>query len=213
MRYITTIIALLLTFGIGMAQKNANAKDVLDATASRLTNEKGVQANFKAEIFNDGVSQGYTMGTMSFMNNKFQMTTPDIISWYDGSTQWSNIKANEEVNVSTPTPEEQENMNPYVFVNLYKNGYKYKMKETELRGEPCYEVTLTAKSKKKNVHTLILNINKKDYSLMCVRMTDRQSGKWTRISIHDFKSGLTFGEDDFKFNAKDFPNAEIIDLR
>ena len=69
------------------------------------------------------------------------MTTPDMITWYNGETQWSYMKANDEVNVSVPTPEEQQSMNPYTFVNLYKEGYHYQLKETTLRGKSCYEIT------------------------------------------------------------------------
>ena len=38
-----------------------------------------------------------------------------MITWYNGETQWSCMKANDEVNV-VPTPEEQQSMNPYTFV-------------------------------------------------------------------------------------------------
>lgn len=211
MKHISTILAFMLTFGTLSAQKDA--KDILDATARRLTEEKGVQASFKAEIFNDGDSQGYTMGTMYFYNNKHCITTTEIMTWFDGVTQWSYLTANEEVNISTPTPEEIENMNPYTFINLYKSGYKLEYKEDNLRGKKCYEVRLTAKSKKKNVSTMIVNIDKADYSPLCIRMYDKKADKWTRIAIYDFKSGLSLSDEDFKFNTKDFPNAEIIDLR
>ena len=118
------------------------------------------------------------------------MTTPDMITWYNGETQWSYMKANDEVNVSVPTPEEQQSMNPYTFVNLYKEGYHYQLKETTLRGKSCYEITLTARNKQKSPHTIILD-----------------------ISIQQLHTGQSFAATDFEFNPKDYPQAEIIDLR
>ena len=111
--------------------------------------KKRVKANFKADNFVDGVLQGSASGTMCLQGEKFHITTPEMVTWYNGETQWSYIKANEEVNVSVPTEEEKQSMNPYSFVGLYKKGYDCQMKETTLRGKPCYEVTLTAQDRSK----------------------------------------------------------------
>ena len=195
------------------AQQTSDARKVLDATANRVTAHGGVKASFKADKFSNGQLQGSAMGTMNIKGEKFQLTTPDMITWYNGETQWSYIKANEEVNISVPTVEEQISMNPYTFVNLYKKGYTYSMKESTLRGKACYEVTLTATDSKKNIHTIIISVDKKDYTPMCVRMQMNDTGQWTRIAVHQFQTGQPFSDTDFEFNPKDFPQAEVIDLR
>ena len=127
-------IALAMT---GHAESGKDARKVLDTTASLITGKGGIRADFKADSFAGGQLQGSTSGTMCLWGEKFQMTTPDMTTWYNGETQWSYVKANEEVNVSVPTPEERQGMNPYTFVNLYKSGYQYEMKETTLRGKAC----------------------------------------------------------------------------
>ena len=203
-------IALAMT---GHAETGKDARKVLDTTASLITGKGGIRADFKADSFAGGQLQGSTSGTMCLWGEKFQMTTPDMTTWYNGETQWSYVKANEEVNVSVPTPEERQGMNPYTFVNLYKSGYHYEMKETTLRGKACYEVTLTAQDKKASLRTVILDIDQKTYVPLCVRMQQGGNGHWTRISIHGFHTGQAFKASDFEFNASDFPQAEVIDLR
>ena len=136
------IMVLCLCFAKGNAQGNADARKVLDATAAQVTGQGGVKARFKADSFTDGNLQGSVSGTMCLQGEKFRMDTPEMVTWYNGETQWSYVKANEEVNVSVPTPEERQAMNPYAFVHLYKEGYGLALKETVLRGKPCYEVTL-----------------------------------------------------------------------
>ena len=131
-RFLWFIVCCLL-ISTGYARQDGNAQEVLDKTAARLSPENGIKANFKADNFANGELQGSTSGTMCIQGEKFQMTTPEIVTWYNGETQWSYVKANEEVNVSTPTPEEKLNMNPYAVIHLYKNGYQYQMKETTLR--------------------------------------------------------------------------------
>jgi outer membrane lipoprotein-sorting protein len=44
-------------------------------------------------------------------------------------------------------------------------------------------------------------------------MQDAKNSKWTRITIHDLESGKIFTDKDFEFNPKDYPEAEVIDLR
>lgn len=213
LKYIIGMAVVLSAFYPLNAQRHTDAREVLDATADLLTKEKGVKATFKAEIFSEGNSQGFTTGTICFENNKFQITTADMTTWFNGETQWTYIKANEEVNVSTPTEEELKNLNPYLFIQLYKEGYKYKMQESELRGKNCYEITLTAKKRNKSVNVFVLNIDKDTYAPMCIRMQDAKNSKWTRIAIHDLETGQLFTDKDFEFNTKDYPEAEVIDLR
>ncbi len=214
MRIYTWLIALWVALPtILNAQTKAEARKVLDTTAAELSEKGGVKANFIADQVVNGEVTGSISGSMCIEKNKFQLTTPDMTVWYDGQTQWSYIKASEEVNISSPTPEEQQTMNPYAFVELYKKGYKYKMKETTLRGKACYEVRLTAESRKQPLETLIINIDKRTYEPMCIRMHRRGNKEWTRIAIHQFQNGQAFSSSDFEFNANDFPQAEVIDLR
>lgn len=199
---------------IGLTQAFAQTpRQILDAAAAVFAQKNGVKANFKADSFVKGELQGSVSGTMCIQGNKFQMTTPGMITWFNGQTQWSYTKENEEVNISTPTEEELQNINPSRFVNLYKSGYNYKMKEVTLRGKACYEITLSAQKKNKGLKTIILNIDKSNNDLMCVRMFPFNSNNCTRISVHQLQRGISFATSDFEFTPKDYPQAEIIDLR
>lgn len=213
MKKILWIIVLCMTVTATKAQKTPDTRKILDKTAALFTGKGGVKAIFKADNFSNGNLQGSISGTMCILGNKFQMSTPEIITWYNGETQWSYIKASEEVNVNVPTPEEQQNLNPYTFIGLYKKGYGYQLKETNLRGKACYEITLTAQNKQKHPYVIIMDIDKNIHVPMCIRIQPQKEDKWTRISIHQFHTGQSFSANDFEFNPKDYPQAEIIDLR
>ena len=100
MKKILWTVALCLSLIPAKAQQTPDARKILDETASLFTSKGGVKATFKADNFTEGNLQGSATGTMCIQGNKFQMTTPDMITWYNGETQWSYMKANEEVNVS-----------------------------------------------------------------------------------------------------------------
>lgn len=209
-KILSTILAAV--FCTLTAAGQTSAKKVLDATADKLTRNGDIQLSFKADQFTSGQQNGSAFGNMQISGNKFKITTPDMITWYNGQTQWSYVLNNEEVNISTPTEEEQQNINPYAFVNIYKKGYNYSMRETTLRGKACYEVTLIAQDKKSSLPTIILDIEKSNRVPLCVRL-QHDAQTWTRITIQSYEDKQSFPANHFEFNRHDFPQAEIIDLR
>lgn len=56
---------------------------------------------------------------------------------------------------------------------------------------------------------MYITINK-NYYPQTIKM--RQSNGWTTIKVSNFKA-KNISDATFRFNSKDFPNAEIIDLR
>lgn len=209
-KILSTILAAV--FCTLTAAGQTSAKKVLDATADKLTRNGDIQLSFKADQFTSGQQNGSAFGNMQISGNKFKITTPDMITWYNGQTQWSYVLNNEEVNISTPTEEDQQNINPYAFVNIYKKGYNYSMRETTLRGKACYEVTLIAQDKKSSLPTIILDIEKSNRVPLCVRL-QHDAQTWTRITIQSYEDKQSFPANHFEFNRHDFPQAEIIDLR
>ena len=118
-KYIFSILIALLTLPV-FAQKQAQAKLMLDKTAAAFEKAGGVQADFTVEAFNKGGSLGKAIGNIKLKGEKFLLKTSETISWFDGETQWSYLTQNDEVNISTPTEEELQGMNPYALLYLYK---------------------------------------------------------------------------------------------
>ena len=132
-------------------------------------------------------------------------STHDAKTWYDGKTQWTYMASSEEVNVTTPTQAQQQMMNPYRFINLYNMGYDLTSK-TVSNG---YEVHLVANNPQRTITEMYITINNQ-YIPTNVKM--KTSKGWSEIAISNFKKAK-ISDSVFRFNAKDFPNAEVIDLR
>ncbi|MCM1108320.1 MAG: hypothetical protein NC388_04580 [Clostridium sp.] len=193
------------------AQKNAQARKVLDAAAAAFSKGGGISIGFRADSFTGTTTQGSTEGQMDIKGNKFRLQTGQLTTWFDGKTQWSYLHENEEVNVSTPTREEIQAMNPYAFIGLYKKGFNYTLKENTLRGKDVYEVRLTAENGKQEIQEILLDVDKKSYTPMCVRIL--QGGTWTRIVVGRYADKQKFTDRDFRFDKSLYPDAEVIDLR
>lgn len=197
-KILMTALLALLSMGI-YAQ---TAQQVLENTAKVLCHKSGASANFQVS---GGKLQG-TSGTIAIKGNKFNARTPQAIVWYNGKTQWTYLKSTNEVNVSTPTQAQQMSMNPYTFINIYKTGYDMSMKTV---GD-SYEIHLTAQNQKRTVKEMYITIKKSSHVPTQVKM--RQNSGWTTIKVSNFKAkGIS--DSAFTFNSKDFPSAEIVDLR
>lgn len=177
-----------------------SAKQVLDKTATIVAAKSGAKASFtiKGEQFN-------TSGTIAVKGKKFQATTPQATIWFDGKTQWTYLKKNDEVNVANPTEAELAAINPYNFIYMYQKGYKYTMEKKN----GSFIVHLTANNKR-SIQEMYITINSKSHIPSQIRM--RQQKGWTTIDISNFKQAK-LSDGMFRFNSKDFPNAEVIDLR
>ena len=69
---------------------------------------------------------------------------------------------------------------------------------------------MTAQNKQRSLQELYITINKTTYTPSNVRML--QGKDWTTINITNFKA-RNQSDNIFSFNSKDYPKAEIIDLR
>ena len=194
---ILSFIICHLSFSFAYGQ---SAKQVLDKTAAVVAAKSGAKASFTIKG-----DQMNASGTIAIKGRKFQASTPQATIWFDGKTQWTYLKKNDEVNMANPTEAELAAINPYNFIYMYKKGYKYTMEKKN----GSFIVHLTA-TNKRSIQEMYITINPKSYIPSQIRM--RQQKGWTTITISGFKqSKLSDGL--FRFNSKDFPNAEVIDLR
>ena len=199
MKKIIFALSLMMACATTFAQ---TAKEVLDKTANAVSNPNGVSADFKMTG-----GMGNVNGTIAVKGKKLQATTPLATIWFDGKTMWTYRKKNEEVNVTTPNEAQLQKINPYNFINLYKKGYDMTMSKSST----AYTVHLTAQAQNNDkIQELFITIDKKSYHPTQVKML--QGKKWTTFDISNLKA-QKLADTMFTFNSKDFPSAEVIDLR
>lgn len=184
------------------AQNPARAKQILDKTSSIVGRRGGASANFSIQ----GGNYEPVSGTIAIKGRKFYAQTPKGATWFNGKTQWTYLSKSGEVNVSNPDQSTQARMNPYQFITLYKQGYALGVSESS----DNYLVTMKATTTKSNIREIQVTIDKASYLPEQVKML--QKGKWTTIRISNFKA-KNLSDRLFNFPAKDYPKAEIIDLR
>ncbi len=199
------IITFLISLSIlpCFAQKDAQAKNILDQTSAAFAKAGGIKATFTIKA---GGEQ--TKGVLQLKNNKFLLNTNDATTWFDGKTQWSYLKHSDEVNISLPSNEELQSMNPYALLNIYKKGFNYKYNGTVGNN---YKITLTPENKKQAFSCIVLLISKSNYQPQHITL-EQQNNK-SEITVTSYQTKQSYPNSLFQFNKKKYPNAEIIDLR
>ncbi len=199
-RIYTLFFLLMLTLSLS-AQQDTKAKNILDKTVEKYNQSKGISVIF-------GGSQS---GKLLLKGEKFQLTTQDVTTWFDGQTQWSYLIQNEEVNISTPTPEELRAINPYAWLSLYKQGFNYRYSGVKTReGKQGHEIVLTPQTKQ-DIQSITLLIGS-DYEPIYIGILPTE-GQMQEFIVHNYRTQLNLNDNAFRFDKSKYPNAEIIDMR
>ena len=182
------------------AQIDAKASEVLDKAFAIWKADSGIRAEFG----------GNENGVLLLKGEKFYLSNGTIESWYDGETQWSYVADTEEVNISHPTPEELQSINPYHILMRYKTDFHYIYKGSQTRnGVKGHEIILTPKHSNREIFRLFIS---NTYQPLAIKI--EQNGQTVcEINVTRYETNQKLGDQTFRFNKLQYPNAEIIDLR
>ena len=141
----------------------------------------------------------------------FYLECSGVKSWFDGETQWSYVEENEEVTVSNPSPKELQSINPYALINSYATLFDYQYGNRHaIKGKQGNEVILTPR-RKSDIKSIVLFISDNYQPLhITINLTNGQVQEFRIVS---YKTHQPYAETTFHFNPKQYPDAEVIDMR
>lgn len=192
--------------------KGQDTKNILDKAVAIFEKSSGLQADYDATVFRGNQKQGDSQGTIYVKKEKFHISTPQLLAWFDGKTQWMLLKNSDEVNVTVPTKEEIRKNNPYSFIYIYKKGYALSHQTTNYNNKKCYQVKLKAQNPHQKIKEVYLTIDAKTYLPLYIEIAEDKNIR-TQIKVRKVKNNQNFSNSLFVFNKKEYPNIEIIDLR
>ena len=202
-----TVWMLFLT--IPTVAQQPDARDILDRAADAFRKEGGVKITFSVRA-----PEGNTNGSIRLKGDKFLLETEGVTTWFDGRTQWSYLASSDEVNVSEPTPEELQSINPYSWLSLYKQDYKLKVAKTgNVSDDTAYKVVMNATKRSQDIQCIILYIEKGSFRPLKLSMVQRGSKDAAVVFITSYQTGKNYDDSLFVFDRKAYPTAELVDLR
>ncbi len=216
--------ALVLSSVSAFAQKDVEAKKILDAVAAKYKVYNTIKTDFTFTVDNQqaGIKQTQT-GTLITQPkaNKFKITLfkagtsadvqQEIIN--NGKTQWTYLKAEKEVQVADVNTAGGDSFNPAQLFTLYQKGYKYLFTGTQKISGKLYQmIDLTPEDSKSPFFKIRLAIDKTTRQIYSAQLFDNAGGKYTYL-LRSITPNAPATESTFAFDAKAHGSFEMIDLR
>ncbi len=220
MRKIFVTNFLLLLFFVASAQidtviHDPKAKEILDKLSKKTKTYKSIKVKFSYTLENKqkGVTDSYN-GVAFLKGNQYKVEFPAGEIFCNGKTIWTLMKEQKEVNISTPNPNDESILNPVRLFSIHEKGFKYKLlSETTENGKQIAEIDLIPeKPKTKKFVRSRIKVDKVNLRLLSIT-TSYKNGNVYVIKISEFSTDANLSDDIFVFDAKKYPNFEVIDGR
>jgi len=222
---IASAILILLTVSALYAQTDQKAKAILNNVSKKYRSFDAIKTEFRFILDNPqkNVKNFTQTGTIIVKpnQNKFHIDLyeglgkqkkvgQEIVS--DGKTQWTYTRVDNEIQVNN-----EENttatINPAQIFTIYEKGYKYLYEGPAKVAGNTYEVIqLTPEDSQKSIFKIRLQINKAKSLIYSATLFDKGGNKYTYIIDSD-ATNYKGSDAIFTLNPKNFPGAEVVDLR
>ena len=205
------MIALLLLPGVAFAQAD-KAEALLDKAVSAIKADAGVQMNFTIRMSDSSGEEMFDeKGVLKMDGDKFTLLTDAMKLWCDGTAQWSYLAQNNEIYISEPNADDARAFSPVHLMELYKHGYRCVVDE-KLATATEDAVTMTAIARGNDIKKVTVLLNKKSKQpARLVVLYD--NGTTASIKVDSYKGKCKFSAKEFRCREKNFPGAEVVDMR
>ncbi|MDR1644530.1 MAG: hypothetical protein LBS05_01705 [Tannerellaceae bacterium] len=208
---LTTCILTVLWLAVQPAVSQ-DAAGILSKAADLCRQSSGITASFTLRTLTEHHSESI-QGVIHIKGDKFALLTPEMKTWYDGKTQWTYLEQTGEVNVSAPEGDELQFTNPAILLESYEKDFMavYTGEVAAPNGRTACGVELKPR-KRTDIVRVDLQIEKA--SGLPVRLAVQMKNNASHIvQISEIKTRAGLQDAFFTFPQKDYPQAEIIDLR
>lgn len=181
-----------------------NANEVLTNASEKYQKDGSISAQFTLS----GVGNS-TDGTITISGDKFHLSTPLLSIWYNGRTQWTYSAETNEVNITEPTVEELQQVNPFAIINSFRMQFNATLLKS---ANSMYRIQLTPlKSISTSINKAIVTLNASTLYPNEIALTI--DNNIITIKTKNIKAIKNVPHKTFVFDEKKYPNAEIVDLR
>lgn len=207
-----------------MAQSNfTSAQDsdpesiqLLEQLKKQYDSYQSVEADFTLNIEIPEEDNIIQKGTISQQGNQYRLEMEDQAIISDGTTLWYHVISNNEVQINTIDPEDEEDelLSPQNFLQIYE------------KNEFICAPIMTAKENKQSVRwvelkpldedaeyfKLRLSLDIKKAELLRIKAFSKDGSRYT-LELNALRPDQTYNKDHFSFNIDQYPDIHVEDLR
>ncbi|GAB1453169.1 hypothetical protein MASR2M47_32250 [Draconibacterium sp.] len=216
MKNIFLASAVLLIAIFSQAQQDPKAKGILDEVSGKTKTFKTILADFSFSMENKAMSiNEKNDGSIKLKGQKYIVDLPGagMKVYSDGKTNWTYMKQGNQVTISNIEDSGSELMDPSSLFSIYEKGFTSKfIAEKNIGGKSVYQIDLFPDKKEFDVSKITIEIDKTTMMIKSAQLFDTD-GNIYGIVVKKMETNKEFPDGEFVFDAKKFPDVEVIDLR
>jgi outer membrane lipoprotein carrier protein len=197
-----------------IGKSDQDAKKILDAVSARFKTYKTVTAKFVLKIENaSGQVMGTKVGTVYMKGSKYRVDVAGQEIYSDGTNIWTYDKSANEVQITQFDPTANTITPQKMFTNFYDKDFLYKLNDDFKQGNRMItQIELTPVDKTKPFFKVLINVDKKTQAIVSSEVFQKTGDRYL-YSISTMKANTNIPDSLFAFDAKNYPNVEVVDLR
>lgn len=202
------LIALAMFAGQVNAQKDAEAKKILDAVSAKLKTYKGINAGFALlSKTRTGKINNNVNGKIAVKGNKYYIKEGSTEIFSDGNKIW-NYNGNNEVTVTAADEDEQALTPQKLLTGFYDKDFTYKLISSTGNFN---EIQLVPVDKRKNFQKINVFVDKSKIMITKARVVDKNNNT-IEFNLKNINTSSNIPDETFVFNQKKYKkNIEVIE--
>ena len=212
MRPITAILLFLILFPhYVIGQNDQKAIKILDKFSENAQKAPSVSIRFDLITKNLTDNKIDTLkGSVILNKDKYKLTLPDNIVWFNGETSWSYLPAEQEVTITKANRKDNTfQSRPSMIFTMYKKDYKSRLIEDR---SDSYLIDLYPEDLKSDLMRVRLSIGKSLLNLISLEYK-RKDGVVSTLQVLEYDLKTKPDAATFIFQPEKFKGVEVIDMR
>lgn len=193
------------------AQVDTKAKAILDALSTKMNALETMKFEFTYSMVNtaEGINESKS-GSIYIKGDKYRLYIDDQLVICDGVTIWTYFKEENEVQINSVDPNNQNT--PNKMLTSYNDNYKAKfIKEAPLGNMVIQTLDLTPNTTQ-SFYKVRLEIDKGQNMIYRSTVFDKNNTTYTYV-VSNFVPNPKIFESRFTFDKTDYPGVTINDMR
>ncbi|MBI5539940.1 MAG: outer membrane lipoprotein carrier protein LolA [Bacteroidia bacterium] len=190
------------------------AKSILDQVSAKTKAYKSIEAEFGIVVESkQEKTKDSKKGKIWIKGNKYKADLAASNIFNDGKTQWTYMKDANEVNITTPDPNDDSSLNPAKMFTIYEKGYKIKyIGEKFENARALYEIELYPIDLKKDFTKITLKIDKTKMQIFSMKRFGKDGTDYL-IEVIKMETDKEMADAMFTFDKTKYPKVEVNDMR
>ncbi len=194
------------------------AKSILDKLKSKYDTYKALEVDVDLEIEIPESDKQTIKGKMVQSGDKYRMEMGDHIILSDGTSVWTVMKDNEEVQLTDAESMEEEEdnlmMSPKDLLSIYEKGdyvYAY-TNELNIKGKLTQQIEFKPIDTESEYFKIRINVDKKAQLISSIKIFSKDGSRYT-LTINDIEANKIYDSQFFRYEDSICPGCEVEDLR